>query len=77
MKTTTQRLFKNNFDCYNWIEINCDLCAKQSKYNPNLSGSQKFKCAIDRDIQLQLHGLLEINVRSLFVVNVKYCRFIK
>jgi len=77
MHTTFKKLFNDKSDLYTFIANYCNLCMKKSYYNRKSSISQKFRCAIDRDIQLQLHGFLEINVRSYCIVQSKICKYIK
>ena len=45
-------LFSNGTEFQSWLANNCDLCSKASRYNEKNDTYTKYRCAIQRDIDL-------------------------
>lgn len=45
-------LFSNGTEFQSWLANNCDLCSKASRYNEDTDTYTKYRCAIQRDIDL-------------------------
>lgn len=61
-----------------WQQDNCMRCAKAVWYNTQLGRCPKYKCALQRDMEAQATGDMEINERSFNAChNAKTCPFIK
>lgn len=45
-------LFSNGTEFTLWTARNCDLCVKASRYNEKTDTYTKYRCAIQRDIDL-------------------------
>ena len=45
-------LFSNGTEFQSWLANNCDLCVKASRYNEKTDTYTKYRCAIQRDIDL-------------------------
>ena len=78
MKTTNERIFANDIKMSYWQQDNCMRCAKAVWYNTQLGRCPKYKCALQRDMEAQATGDMEINERSFNAChNAKTCPFIK
>ena len=77
MKTTTDYLFSNGTEFTSWQFHNCDKCVKQSKYNEKKDTYSAYRCSINRDIDMQQVGLMEVNVRSYNAVRQAKCPYIE
>lgn len=78
MKTTNERIFANDIKMSYWQQDNCMKCAKAVWYNTQLGRCPKYKCALQRDMEAQAAGDMEINERSFNAChNAKICPFIK
>lgn len=78
MKTTNERIFANDIKMSYWQQDNCMRCAKAVWYNIQLGRCPKYKCALQRDMEAQAAGDMEINERSFNAChNAKTCPFIK
>ena len=78
MKTTSERIFANDIKMSYWQQDNCMRCAKAVWYNTQLGRCPKYKCALQRDMEAQATGDMEINERSFNAChNAKTCPFIK
>ena len=78
MKTTNERIFANDIKMSYWQQDNCMRCAKAVWYNTQLGRCPKYKCALQRDMEAQAAGDMEINERSYNAChNAKTCHFIK
>ena len=78
MKTTNERIFANDINMSYWQQDNCMRCAKAVWYNTQLGRCPKYKCALQRDMEAQATGDMEINERSFNAChNAKTCPFIK
>lgn len=45
-------LFSNGTEFQSWLANNCDLCSKASRYNEDTDTYTKYRCAIQRDIDV-------------------------
>lgn len=45
-------LFSNGTEFQSWLANNCDLCVKASRYNEKTDSYTKYRCAIQRDIDV-------------------------
>lgn len=78
MNTTNERIFANDIKMSYWQQDNCMRCAKAVWYNTQLGRCPKYKCALQRDMEAQAAGDMEINERSFNAChNAKTCPFIK
>lgn len=78
MNTTNERIFANDIKMSYWQQDNCMRCAKAVWYNTQLGRCPKYKCALQRDMEAQAAGDMEINERSFNAChNAKICPFIK
>lgn len=76
MKTTCDRIFANDTEMMYWQEKNCCNCSKVTWFRKN--PMSPYKCALQRDMECQQHGLWEINERSLNLIKgVAICPLIK
>lgn len=79
MKKTTQKpMFSNGTEFSTWIEANCAHCRK---FNSNALPSREdqtstYKCAIQRDIEMQYLGLSEVYQRSYDATQQDKCPYI-
>lgn len=64
MKTINERIFANDIKMSYWQQDNCLRCAKAVWYNAQLGRCPKYKCALQRDMEAQAAGNMEINERS-------------
>lgn len=64
MKVTSEPCFKNGSGLMMWQERNCCRCQKAVWYNAKLDRYPNYKCAVQRDIEHQAAGIMEINERS-------------
>ena len=60
-----------------WQEKNCFNCAKAVFYNQRLKRMPQFKCAVQKQIEGQANGEMEINQRTFDAVQNKECPFFK
>ena len=77
MKTTTQQCFHDGMKMMVWQEKNCFNCAKAVFYNQRLKRMPQFKCAVQKQIEGQANGEMEINQRTFDAVQNKECPFFK
>lgn len=78
MKLTNERIFANDTDMMFWQQDNCTQCAKAVWYNARLGRCPKHNCALQRDMEAQAGGEMEINERSLRMLHgVKRCPLFK
>ena len=75
--TTTKHCFSNGTEFINWQDNNCGNCVKAIWYNEKTDSYPQYRCAIQRDIEAQSAGLLEINQRSYEVAQQQECPFKK
>lgn len=74
MKATTERIFANDIQMMLWQEKNCCECAKAI----STSTATVYRCALQRDMECQQRGLLEINERSVRLLKgVDVCPLMK
>ena len=52
MEKSKYPLFSNGTEFTLWLANNCDLCVKASRYNEKTDTYTKYRCAIQRDIDL-------------------------
>lgn len=45
-------LFSNGTDFMMWQSKNCDRCVKASRYNPKTDTYTKYRCAVQRNIEM-------------------------
>ena len=64
MNTTNERIFAKDTDMMFWQQDNCTQCAKAVWYNARLGRCPKHNCALQRDMEAQAGGEMEINERS-------------
>lgn len=61
-----------------WQERNCCRCQKAVWYNAKLDRYPNYKCAVQRDIEHQAAGIMEINERSFHAAHeTSTCPFFK
>ena len=78
MKTINERIFAKDTDMMFWQQDNCTQCAKAVWYNARLGRCPKHNCALQRDMEAQAGGEMEINERSFRVLHgVKRCPLFK
>ena len=77
MKTTSQQCFSNGTNMMIWQERNCCQCKKAVFYNTKLGRMPQYRCAIQKQIEGQANGELEINQRSFDATQGKECPFFK
>lgn len=78
MKTTDERIFAKDTEMMFWQQDNCTQCAKAVWYNARLGRCPKHNCALQRDMEAQAGGKMEINERSFRVLHgVKRCPLFK
>lgn len=78
MKTTSERIFTKDTDMMFWQQDNCTQCAKAVWYNARLGRCPKHNCALQRDMEAQAGGKMEINERSFNMLHgVKRCPLFK
>ena len=78
MNTTNERIFAKDTDMMFWQQDNCTQCAKAVWYNARLGRCPKHNCALQRDMEAQAGGEMEINERSFRVLHgVKRCPLFK
>lgn len=75
MKTTTQQCFKNAYALYVWQERNCQKCKKAVCYNQKTGKMPQYRCAIQRQIEGQQLGDVEINQRTFDAVQESTCKY--
>lgn len=75
MKTTDNLCFSNGTEFMIWQERNCCRCTKSVWYNEKKGTYPKYKCAVQRDIELQACGMLEINERSYNAAKCAKCPY--
>lgn len=76
MKTTSVKCFKSPIELACWQEKNCQLCKKSVWYNELLHKMPKYKCAVQKQIELQCAGELdEVNERTYNAVQNTVCPF--
>lgn len=71
------QMFSDGTEMMNWQHKNCCHCVKMSTYNDKNEKYTKFRCSIDRDIQMQSAGFSEFSIRSYSVVQNKVCKYIQ
>ena len=69
MKTTTEPLFSNGTDFMWWQDRNCCQCRKAVWYNEKMNKYPEYRCALQRDIEQQLGGIDEINIRTFNMIH--------
>ena len=47
-------LFSNGTDFMAWQSENCERCVKASRYNPKTDTYSKYRCAVQRNIEMAL-----------------------
>ena len=78
MNTTNERIFAKDTDMIFWQQYNCTQCAKAVWYNARLGRCPKYNCALQRDMEAQAGGEMEINERSFRMLHgVKRCPLFK
>ena len=78
MNTTHERIFAKDTDMMFWQQYNCTQCAKAVWYNARLGRCPKYNCALQRDMEAQAGGEMEINERSFRMLHgVKRCPLFK
>ena len=78
MNTTNERIFAKDTDMMFWQQYNCTQCAKAVWYNAPLGRCPKYNCALQRDMEAQAGGEMEINERSFRMLHgVKRCPLFK
>lgn len=78
MKVTSEPCFKNGSCLMMWQERNCCRCQKAVWYNAKLDRYPNYKCAVQRDIEHQAAGIMEINERSFHAAHeTSTCPFFK
>lgn len=78
MKVTSEPCFKNGSSLMMWQERNCCRCQKAVWYNAKLDRYPNYKCAVQRDIEHQAAGIMEINERSFHAAHeTSTCPFFK
>lgn len=78
MKLTNERIFAKDTDMMFWQQDNCTQCAKAVWYNARLGRCPKHNCALQRDMEAQAGGEMEINERSFRMLHgVKRCPLFK
>lgn len=78
MKLTNERIFAKDTDMMFWQQYNCTQCAKAVWYNARLGRCPKHNCALQRDMEAQAGGEMEINERSFRMLHgVKRCPLFK
>ena len=78
MKVTSEPCFKNGSGLMMWQERNCCRCQKAVWYNAKLDRYPNYKCAVQRDIEHQAAGIMEINERSFHAAHeTSTCPFFK
>lgn len=79
MKKTTQKpIFSNGSECFTWVEDNCACCRKFRANALPTCGDRPstYKCAIQRDIEMQYIGVQEVYQRSYDAVQQGRCPYI-
>ena len=77
MKTTTDPMFSNGSEFSGWQYHNCDRCQKSSKYNPKTDSYSQYRCSIQRDIDAQVIGCMDVSIRSYKVTQLSECQHIQ
>lgn len=82
LKKTNRMAFSNGTE-YMWFEdMNCNKCVKSSRYNEDKESFTNYRCAIQRDIQMQYVLDCEISERTYniclkFIIEGVKCPYIK
>lgn len=66
MMKTTKPIFSNGTEAMDWIHFNCEQCVKAIRYGADvqIKSLKQYRCAIQRDVDLQMIGCDEISQRS-------------
>lgn len=76
MKTTIERIFKTDADAAWWQQDNCLECTKAVQQD--MFSTRQYKCALQRDIECQMAGFMDVNVRSFNMIHgCKVCPLLK
>ena len=76
MKTTIERIFKTDADAAWWQQDNCLECTKAVRQD--MFSTRQYKCALQRDIECQMAGFMDVNVRSFNMIHgCKVCPRLK
>ena len=70
---TTTPCFATDKDLMIWQEKNCLQCSKAVWYNAKLGRCPKYRCAVQKQIEAQAAGGLEINERTYIITRDKQC----
>lgn len=73
MKVTTNPCFTTDKDLMIWQENNCLQCSKAVWYNAKLGRCPKYRCAVQKQMEAQAAGELEINERTYTITRDKQC----
>lgn len=75
MKTTSQQCFKTPNHLCTWQSTNCERCKKAVFFNQRLNRMPEYRCAIQKQIEGQQLGEMEINQRTFDAVQSTTCQF--
>lgn len=78
MAKVNYQLFRNSTEHNQWIENNCLSCWKSSKYVEKTDTYTKFRCAIDKKIQMQvakLDGSEMVSKKVIEAVKLRFCPY--
>ena len=74
---TEKLCFAIDKDLMLWQEANCINCKKAVWYNQRLGKMPQYRCAIQKQIEVQAAGEAEINERTYKATRCKKCAFFK
>ncbi len=74
---TTERCFNSDISMMAWQERNCLQCKKAVWYNQRLHRMPQYRCAIQKQIEAQASGELEINERTYKATRNDICPMLK
>ena len=75
MKTTSQQCFKTASHLCAWQSTNCERCKKAVFFNQRLNRMPEYRCAVQRQIEGQQLGEMEISQRTFDAVQSTTCQF--
>lgn len=74
---TTEPCFKSAMGLMMWQENNCLQCKKAVWYNQRLQRMPQYRCAIQKQIEAQAAGEMEINERTYKATRSNVCPMLK
>lgn len=76
MKTTDKQCFSNGTEFMLWQDNNCCHCVKAVWYNVKRGTYPQYRCAVQRDIEMQAGGANEVTLRSYNATQNAKCPYL-